>query len=117
MAAEFGDPYLSVKEVAEVTEPVHAHQWGFHAEDGTKYESLTEVIDATVAKFGMPDMSMIKVEVKEPATKANSHKWTYIADDGTTYNSLTEVIDATAAKYGGPYLNTNEEVEVEKTVA
>ena len=74
-------------------------QWAFITNDGTIYDSITEVINAIAAEFGEPEFNDKEVEVEE--TVKNT-QWGFVDEDGTKYDKITDLIDAIATKNGVP---------------
>ena len=82
-----------------------SNKWGFISADGTRYDTLTELLDAQVEKFGFPEIDGfedIKKEEQEKqvdelaaiAEKVPKNEWGFIDADGNRYGTLNEVIQA-----------------------
>ena len=94
-------------------------KWGFVSSDGTRYDTLTELLDAQVEKFGFPEIEGFEEykkkqeqeqQEKENAEKVPKNEWSFIDSDGNRYSTLTEFIQAQEAKFGFPEIKIIDEI-------
>ena len=122
-AEKFGYEEFDKEDVEEQKQKEKkSNKWGFIDADGNRYDTLTEVMEAQVKKFGFPgvdgideqkkDAAVVEVAKNQNQKPKPSNQWQFINEDGTTYDSLAELIQSQAEKHG--YKEFKETTEEDK---
>ena len=100
--------YKEFEETTVEDKPVKkngSNKWSYIDADGNSYDTLTEVLDAQVAKYGLP--------TEPKGQEGDNDKWIFVTEDGE-YDSITDAIDADNAEFKKPEDRVAEETMTEE---